>query len=273
MQDLSKGIELAGRYTLIRKLGAGGAAETWLARDRVTRASIALKFLVSASVSAADFHKEWQLAIRLMHAHIVRVFEFHDDDDALFYSLQFVDGPDIGALSGAPPEHVLPPMGLLADALRYAHGKGVIHRDIKASNVLIDRNGAPYFVDFGVASNAGVKASGGSLIAASPQSLAGVPPQPGDDIFALGGLIYELVSGRSPYSSAATAEDIRQTTPPLLAAAGGAPLPTAVQQLVMRMLDKDASVRPDAETVAATLASAGFDAAPAPVAYAESSFS
>ena len=143
MQDLQTGIELANRYRLVRKLGAGGAAETWLATDRLTRASVALKILASDHVTTAHFHAEWQTSIRLMHAHIVRVFEYNDDPDTPFYSLQFVDGPDISVLSGAPLKHILAPIGLIADALRYAHGKGVVHRDVKAANILLDQNGAP----------------------------------------------------------------------------------------------------------------------------------
>ncbi len=267
MQDLKAGLELANRYTLVRKLGAGGAAETWLATDRLTRASVALKILASDRVAGAAFHKEWQTGIRLMHAHIVRVFEFSEELDTPFYSLQYVDGPDIGVLSGAPLEHILPPIALIADALRYAHGKDVVHRDIKASNVLLDGNGAPYLIDFGVASLGGADVGGGSLIAASPQSLAGAGPQPADDIFALGGLIYELVSGDSPYSSTATAADIRDKVPPRLRAADGTAVPDAVAELVARMLDKDAAARPDAASVVAALESAGFRGAPAPASY------
>ena len=263
MQDLRQGIELANRYTLVRQLGAGGAGETWLATDRLADAPVALKILTSGRVPRSAFHKEWQTGTRLMHAHIARVFEFHDDEEAPFYSQQFIDGPDASVLSGAPPAHILAPLGLLADALRYAHGKGIVHRDIKASNVLIDQNGAPYLVDFGVAARAGDAASGGSLIAASPQSLAGEAPHPADDIFAFGGLIYELVAGRSPYSSAATADDIRDKVPAPLAAADGTPVPAAVVDLVARMLDKEAGRRPDAESVATTLAEAGFALAPA----------
>ena len=267
MQVPQTGIELANRYTLVRKLGAGGAAETWLATDRLTRASVALKILVSDKVTAANFHREWQTSIRLVHAHIVRVFEFHDDSENLFYSLQFVDGPDISVLSGAPLQHVLPPIALLADALRYAHGKGVVHRDVKASNILLDHDGAPYLIDFGVASEAGAQASGGSLIAASPQTLAGALPQPSDDIFALGGLIFELVGGQPPYSAASTAEAIEHVTPAPLVAADGSKVPSAVAKLVASMLDKDPLARPDAETVAVTLESAGFSGAPAPASY------
>jgi serine/threonine-protein kinase len=82
-----------------------------------------------------------------MHAHIVRVFEFHEDQGAAFYSMQFVDGADLGVLTRSSLADLLPPVGLVAEALRYAHGKGIVHRDIKASNVLLDFNGAPYLSD------------------------------------------------------------------------------------------------------------------------------
>jgi tetratricopeptide (TPR) repeat protein len=199
-----------------------------------------------------------------MHAHIVRVFEFNDDTDTPFYSLQFIDGPDLDVLSGAPLQDIMPPIALIADALRYAHGKGVVHRDIKASNVKLDHNGAPYLLDFGVAATAGVAAGGGSLIAASPEALAGAAPQPADDIFALGGLIYELVSGTSPYSSAATAEDIANKVPARLTCADGSAVPDEIAALVAAMLDKDAVARPAAEEVVAAIEAAGFVAGPAP---------
>jgi serine/threonine protein kinase/tetratricopeptide (TPR) repeat protein len=260
---LTKGVLLADRYTLIRRLGTGGAAETWLASDRVADGSVALKILVAENVSVKAFRREWQFAIRLMHAHIVRVFEFHDE--ALpFYSLQFIDGPDIGVLSGATPDEILPPIALVADALRYAHAKGVVHRDIKASNVLLDHNGAPYLIDFGAAAAKGMHVGGGSLIAATPQQLAGEAPQPADDIFALGGLIYELVSGRSPWGSATTEDDIRRSSPAELTTADGAAVPAALANLVARMLEGDVAARPDAASVTSELAGMGYAAAPAP---------
>lgn len=270
MQDLSKGLELAKRYTLIRKLGGGGAAQTWLASDRMTRANVALKILVSDRVSIGDLRKEWQTSIRLMHAHIVRVFEFNDEPDCPFYSLQYVDGPNIGVLTAAPLADSLPPIALVADALRYAHAKGVVHRDIKASNVLLDHNGAPYLIDFGVAATNGAPADGGSLIAASPQSLAGEDPAPADDIFALGGLIYELVSGRPPYSGPTLADDIAARVPEPLIDADGSAAPSDIQDLVASMLAKNAASRPDAKTVIEALERAGFKGAPAPASYVAS---
>jgi serine/threonine protein kinase len=186
MLEFRKGTQLAERYTLERPLGRGGEAETWLARDRLTRALVAIKAVPAGGSAGKRLRHEWQTNLRLMHAHIVRVFEFHEDRDAAFYSLQYVDGSDLGVLTGQPLDEILPPIGLIADALRYAHGKEIVHRDIKASNVLLDHNGVPYLTDFGVATESGVVAGGGSLVAASPQVLAGEAAHPADDVFALG---------------------------------------------------------------------------------------
>ena len=265
--DLKKGTELANRYTLLRRLGAGADTQIWLATDRMTHASVALKILSSDRLPAEFLHKEWQTSIRLLHAHIVRVFEFHSDSNGTFYSLQFVDGADASVLSGAPLAHILSPIILIANALQYSHSKGVVHRDIKTSNILLDSNGAPYLTDFGAAALAKSEAAGGSLIAASPQSVAGDLALPADDIFAFGGLIYDLVSGQSPYSSESTSNDILHKIPEPLTAASGESVPDDVVNLVASMLDKDAAARPDAETVAARLVAAGFAGAPAPASY------
>jgi len=255
MLELSKGTQLAERYTLERPLGSGGEATTWLAKDRLTRASVALKIVPSGDAASERLRQEWQTNLRLMHAQIVRAFEFHEDSGAAFYSRQFVDGADLTALAAKPLTEILPPLGLVADALRYAHGKGIVHRDIKASNVLLDHNGVPYLNDFGVAAEAGANAAGGSPIAASPQSLEGQAVQPSDDVFSLGVLLYELVSGTPPWPA--------QAEPGVLVAASGDDVPEPVQQLVARMLDKDAAKRPDAGEVGEVLRQAGFAPGPA----------
>ena len=128
LRKLETGTELANRYTLVRPLGRGGIAATWLAADRMTGANVALKILPNADANRGALHSEWQTSIRLMHPHIVRVFEFHDDAAGAFFSMQPIDGPDAGVLSGASPAAVLPVIAAVADALRYAHGKGVVHR-------------------------------------------------------------------------------------------------------------------------------------------------
>lgn len=258
MLELIKGTQLADRYTLVHRLGGASQTETWLAKDRLTNASVALKICDPNPESAAQLRAEWQASIRMMHAHIVRVFEFHSEPDAAFYSQQFVDGRQLDALTGERVENILGPVGLLASALAYVHAKGIVHRDVKASNVLLDGNGAPYLTDFGVSAAVGQIASGGSLIAQSPQSLDGLPATSSDDIFALGSLMFELLSGKPPWSSANMAEQIRQCDVPALRAADGSELPPAVVELVGEMLSKDARQRPDAHTVIERLTAAGF---------------
>jgi tetratricopeptide (TPR) repeat protein len=248
MLELTKGLRLADRYTLERSLGRGGEAVTWLARDRMTRAAVALKIVPQ---EAGDrLREEWQTNLRLMHAHIVRVFEFHEDQGVAFYSQQYIDGADLGALAGKPLDEILPAVGLLAEALRYAHAKNVVHRDVKASNVLLDYNGVPYLSDFGVAAAAGRKAGGGSPVVASPQVQRGEPAQPADDIYALGVLLHELIAQQPP-----------GTEP--LQSASGAFVPPAVADLVTRMLDSDTGRRPDAQAVVDELTAAGFRPGPA----------
>ncbi len=263
MLELSKGTQLADRYTLERQLGDGGEARTWLAKDRFTKAAVALKIAVGTPGDAERLRAEWQTSIRLMHAHIVRVFEFHDDPPNAYYSQQFIDGPDIGVLGGRPVEQVLGPVGLIADALRYLHAKGVVHRDIKASNILLDRNGAPYLGDFGVAATSGEIKDGGSPITRSPQALAGEPAQPADDVYALGILIYELVSGRPP--AALTKADGKTGGSPIppLRTADGSAVSEPLQRLVAEMLDSDAARRPGADQVIERLRAAGYPPGPA----------
>lgn len=263
MRVLQEGTRLADRYTLVRRLGVGGMSEVWLADDRRSDSQVALKLL--AGEAAADetarkqLHREWSVSSRMMHANIVRVFEYHDDADGPFFGLQFLGENDISVVAGKETEVVLRPIGLVADALRYAHAKGVIHRDIKASNILLDNRGAPYITDFGVADSSGGTRGGGSEIASSPQQLAGEGAQPGDDIFSLGVLMHELLTGVPPLRA-----DSAQVNVTLL---DGSLMPPELQALLNDMLASDASKRPDAETVATRLQEVGFAAGAVPARY------
>jgi serine/threonine protein kinase/tetratricopeptide (TPR) repeat protein len=258
MLELKKGLQLADRYTLVRRLGGDSDTHTWLAKDRLTSASVALKITAGDLQSTEKLRAEWQASIRLMHAHIVRAFEFHADSDVAIFSQQFIDGPDLGVLTGQSTEKILGPVGLLLQAVDYLHRKGMVHRDIKASNVLLDSNGAPYLSDFGVSAAVGNVGAGGSLIAQSPQSLAGRPATAPDDIFAIGSLVYELLPGQPPWPTSDMADAIVHAEPPPLVAADGSALPKAVVSLVSQMLDKDDANRPTANDVAEQLKLAGY---------------
>lgn len=262
MRILKEGMRLAGRYTLIRRLGAGGMSEVWLADDSQTQSRVALKFLSGESaadpVQKALLNREWRIGSRLMHANIVRVFEFHDDPDGAYYTLQYVGETSLAVLVGRSPMESLRPVGLIADALRYAHGKGVVHRDIKASNVLLDSRGHPYLVDFGVAAAPGAEAisGGGSDVGSSPQQIAGQAATAADDIYALGAMMYELLTGGPPGAQG--------DGPGNTMSCDGGPIPPALVDLLNDMLADDAARRPGAEAVAERLAEAGIAPGPAP---------
>lgn len=255
---LNEGTRLAERYTLVRRLGSGGMSEVWLARDARSRSNVALKFLAPALAATAGyrelFRTEWQTGIRLMHAHIARVFEYHDDPDGPFYSQQFIGGPDASTLAGRPITEALKPFGLIADALRYAHGKGLVHRDIKAGNVLFDGRGSPYLVDFGIAAQKGAAASGGTPAAAPPRAEGAEhaeAAQPADDVYALGVLMHEVLFGEPPGAGADGLAGRRTLT--------GESLPAALADLLAAMLARDERNRPEAEAVALALREAGIE--------------
>ena len=260
MHVLNEGTLLAGRYSLVRRIGVGGMGEIWLADDRRSESRVALKFITDNDNSSAveSLQKEWQIGSRLMHANIIRVFEFHEDADGAFYAMQFIGGPDLSVLTGITIDEILRPVGLLADALRYAHAKNLIHRDIKAANVLLDSRGIPYLIDFGVSAIVGQRSGGGgSAINASPQQRAKEPPSTADDIYALGVLIVELTTGGPPKDTGADALK-------LLVDNNGDSLPGALIALLSDMLSDDAALRPSAEVVKERLIDAGFAPGTAP---------
>lgn len=258
MHVLNEGTLLAGRYSLVRRIGVGGMGEIWLADDRRSESRVALKFITDNASSVESLRKEWQIGSRLMHANIIRVFEFHEDVDGAFYAMQFIGGPDLSVLTGITLDEMLRPFGLIADALRYAHAKNLIHRDIKAANVLLDSRGIPYLIDFGVSAIVGQEsAGGGSAINASPQQRANEPPSTADDIYALGVLIVELATGGPPQSAS---DDALKS----LVDNNGDPLPGALTTLLSDMLSDDAALRPAAEVVKERLIDAGFSPGTAP---------
>jgi len=262
MRILAEGARLADRYTLIRPLGAGGNADVWLANDDRADTKVALKFLKPDDPDLTQgtvlLKREWRIGTRLMHANIVRIFEFHDEAAGPFYGQQFIGSTDISVLAGAPLSDILPPIALIADALRYAHGKGIVHHDVKAANILLDSRGLPYLTDFGVATDKqdSVKISGGgTLVANSPEIVIGAEPNTSDDIFALGVLIHELATGLPPHNGEVSR-----------ALADGVNMPSAILALLQEMLG-ERSARPSAKNVTAQLTAAGYTPGPASAKY------
>ncbi|MFW2405798.1 MAG: protein kinase domain-containing protein [Gammaproteobacteria bacterium] len=257
MQGLSAGLTISDRFTLVRRLGAGGMGEVWLADDSELADRVALKLLDPRFADSPGFvdllRRECSQARSLVHPNIVRVFDFHATDERYFISMQYVDGDTLVASRGVAFQKVVHQGLMVCDALAYAHRSGVIHRDVKASNVLVDRNGVCYLTDFGIASlmssngdgeGASIK-GGGTLPSMSPQQLAGLPASVSDDIYSFGAMLHELIVGEPLFHPDVTTERIRaERAPPLTNDKTGQPLPESLIKLVGAMLSKSPEQRP-----------------------------
>ncbi len=252
MPSLFKHQKLSDRFTLIRPLGTGGMGDVWLAKDNELQEHTALKVLkpeLSASPAMVELLKnECRSTRRLVHPHIVRVFDFHRFEQWAFISMEFVEGVDLKQLHGRHYLEILAILSPVLDALQYAHSLGVIHRDLKTSNVLCDTAGKPYVVDFGIANAMGSQMrstsvhGGGSLYSMSPQQLNGGEPQPADDIYSFGVLLYELLLGQPPFYPHISEEKILHEAPKWVP--GNMQLPTRLTQLMEQLLAKTPQERP-----------------------------
>jgi serine/threonine protein kinase len=215
-------------------------AEVWLVRDRELDEELVAKILPPGTGEdrLALLRRECRQARRLVHPNIVRVFDFHRGDGYAFVTMEHVEGTTLDAFRGRPLVEVVQAVLPIADALAYAHGLGVIHRDLKTTNVVWDPSGRPRLLDFGIAGlldpgTDPVKLTGGGTPRrASPQQLAGEDPSPADDLYGLGALIHELVTGLPP-SSGPPSDPV-----------DGAAMPERLRTLIARMLAESPDARP-----------------------------
>jgi eukaryotic-like serine/threonine-protein kinase len=238
------------RYTLHERLGVGGQGEVWRARDPQRDSDIALKVLHPAPPRIAPaweaLQREYAINSRLDHPYILKVYPPEATEDALLLPMELASGGDLRRLRGADYLAIVPVLLEVAQALEHAHGHGVIHRDLKPGNVLLDARGAVKLADFGIAgtvlASGSDPARGVSPFTASPQQLRGEPPTPADDIYGLGALAYELLSGYPPHYPHFDLQKVQREPVPELAPA--AQMPPQLGALIARMLQKDPALRP-----------------------------
>lgn len=263
---------LAGRYELLEQIGEGGMSVVWRARDRKLERDVAIKLLrpgiASDTENARRFQREARTLARLAHEHIVRVYDFATSDGQSFLVMELVDGENLAAttrrrlpLSPADAAAYARP---IAQALAYAHTHGVVHRDLTPANVLVERtSGRVVTTDFGLAraarSSGSVTAPGvllGTPEYWSPEQALGRECDEPADMYALGCILYLLLSGHLPFEGedrlAVGLRRAHEDAPSLRTRLPDAPEPLV--RLVDSLLDRDARQRPDASIVAAALA-------------------
>jgi eukaryotic-like serine/threonine-protein kinase len=203
------GLRIADRYTLVEKLGSGGQGEVWRAADQGNPESVALKILSRTFLPGSDpwqaLQREYEVVRELDHPLILKTYPPICDGELAVLPMKLATGGDLRQLRGAPYVEIVPVLIDLARALEYAHEHGVVHRDLKPANVLFDALGRVQLADFGVAGRAQADSeldqarTGWSPSSASPELLRGLSPTPADDLYGLGALAFELLTGTPPY--------------------------------------------------------------------------
>ncbi|HEY3108693.1 MAG TPA: protein kinase, partial [Chloroflexota bacterium] len=208
---------VASRYVLMDRIGQGGVAVVYRARDERLGRIVALKILREHLATdpefQARFQREARIAAGLAHPNIVGVHDYGAYGDAAFIAMDFVDGVTlkerIRAVGRLPVEEAIGIARAVLSALAYAHTRGVVHRDVKPQNVMIDREGHVELTDFGIAQAAeaaGLTQTGntvGSAAYMAPEQARGEPVGPATDVYGAGLLLYEMLVGRPPFDGQA----------------------------------------------------------------------
>ncbi len=211
-------LQRLGRYRLVRVLGRGAMGVVYEALDERLGRTVAIKTVLRSHLDnestaqdyAARFVREAQAAARLSHPNIVTVFDFGEHDDLSYIVMEFVSGRELADLFRSGQRFSLPQalqiMAELLDALAYAHAQGVVHRDVKPANVLVDQAGHVKLADFGVArvsSGNQDRTMPGTMVGTpnymSPEQILGQPVGSRTDIFAAGVVLYQFLTGRQPF--------------------------------------------------------------------------
>lgn len=204
---------IADRYQLVREIGRGGMGAVWLGRDTVLGRDVALKRVgLMPGANAPDLdraEREARLAARLNHPHVVSIFDLIDDHDDTWLVMEYVEGITLSALvrrDGAlSPDQAAPLVRQAADALAAAHGAGIVHRDVKPSNMLVTPAGEVKLTDFGIAraeADASLTQTGlvtGSPAYLSPEVASGSTATDAADVWSLGASLFHLLAGHPPY--------------------------------------------------------------------------
>jgi serine/threonine protein kinase/Tfp pilus assembly protein PilF len=278
---------MVSHYRIIEKIGAGGMGEVYLAEDTELNRKVALKFIPSYLYQDADcrarFKREAQAAAKLNHPNIVTIYEVSEFNGRPFFAMENVEGQTIRDFSKGkelPLSRMIELAIQVCEGLAKAHSTGIVHRDIKPSNILIDQDGRAKIVDFGLASVMGsdqltkTGSTLGTIGYMSPEQVRGEKVDGRSDLFSLGVLIYELVSGAPPFVSeneAGALYAILNLSPEPLSRYR-ANMPAGLQRIVARLLAKGPDRRyQNATEVISDLAAlragqppVGLDQTPAP---------
>lgn len=258
-EELHTGAVFAGRYQIVEELGTGGMGKVYRAVDKKLNEEVALKFIkpeiASDSKTLERFSQELKIARKIVHKNVGRMYELMEDGQAHFITMEFISGQDLrglirqsGQLAAGTAVSIAKQ---ICEGLSEAHRLGVVHRDLKPSNIMIDREGQARIMDFGIARSLkgkGITGEGvviGTPEYMSPEQVEGKEADQRSDIYSLGIILYEMVTGRvpfegdTPFSVAYKHKHEAPVEPRKL----NPQLPDAFNRVILRCMEKDREKR------------------------------
>ena len=219
-------VSFFGDYELLKELGRGGMGRVYQARQVSLNRMVAVKVILGGRLAGQDvlvrFKTEAEMVAHLSHPNIVRIYEVGEHEGSHYYSMEYIDGEDLGRRAHHDSFSFLQSAEILetlAEAIQVAHDQEIIHRDLKPSNILVDARGKPHITDFGLAKQLGAESelTHTGQVLGSPNYM---PPEqasgniattgvPGD-VYGLGAILYQLMTGRAPFSGKTVSETLHR---------------------------------------------------------------
>ncbi len=262
---ISPGVTLGGRYRLDERIAGGGMGDVWRGTDEVLGRTVAVKILLPALLDEPGFAERFRGEARTMatinHPGVVDVYDYGSDQQLAFLVMEYVEGDalsrTLSRVGRLTPARTMALVAQAADALQAAHANGIVHRDVKPGNLLVRPNGTLVLTDFGIARSAlvGQLTVAGSVLGTasyiSPEQASGAVATAASDVYALGVVAYQCLSGHRPFDGATPIEiamkHVRDHPRPL-----PADIPPSVRAIVDRAMAKDPGARwPTAAALAA----------------------
>src|SRR4051812_34572008 len=264
---ISPGVTLGGRYRLDERIAGGGMGDVWRGTDEVLGRTVAVKILLPALLDEPGFAERFRGEARTMatinHPGVVDVYDYGSDQQLAFLVMEYIEGDalsrTLSRVGRLTPARTMALVAQAADALQAAHANGIVHRDVKPGNLLVRPNGTLVLTDFGIARSAlvGQLTVAGSVLGTasyiSPEQASGEVATPASDVYALGVVAYQCLSGHRPFDGSTPIEiamkHVRETPRPL-----PADIPPSVRAIVDRALAKDPGARWPTAAAMATVA-------------------
>jgi eukaryotic-like serine/threonine-protein kinase len=254
--EVNEGSVVDGRYRVLRRIGSGGMADVWLAEDTHLQRQVALKVLHRRFAQDREFverfRREAEAAAGLQHPNIVAVYDRGEFEGTYYIAMQYIEGPTLKAMidSGLTPEQAVALIRQVLEGARFAHRKGVVHRDLKPQNVIVNGDGVAVVTDFGIA-RAGVSeiTQAGAVMGTphylSPEQAQGFEVTSVSDLYSIGVMLYEALTGRVPFEAdSAVAVAMKQVSQvPQRPSSINPAVSPALDATVMRALEKDPGER------------------------------